>query len=218
MRYQTLLILTLGLCGGAAEALAQSSSLYVRSTNGVIPQASASLIYSELLQPRQLKINDLVTIRVIEAGEFSTRGRINRQNNANIDARLRNWIELDGLNLISSPNTDLPRARGSYNVQNQSQGELRTSEELAFNITARVVDVRPNGLLVLEAHKTVRIDDEIYDNSLTGIVRPEDVGAKNLVTSDKIAELSIQRRTVGQVRDSYRRGWLSKFWDQVTPF
>jgi flagellar L-ring protein precursor FlgH len=213
------LIIT-ALCGltVALPAMAQRSSLYVKSEAGGITQASASLIYSEALQPRELKLNDLVTIRINEVGSFISEGEINRQINSNIDARLRNWLELDGLNLIASPNADLPRARGSYNVQNQSNGELETREALQFNITARIVDIRPNGNLVLEAHKTVRIDDEIYDNSLTGIVRREDVDPQNRVLSERIAELSIYRKTIGQVRDSYKRGWLSRTWDLVTPF
>jgi len=196
----------------------QRSSLYVKTEGGFIPQASASLIYSEALRPRELKLNDLVTIRVEETGTFTSEGEITRQVNSNIDARLRNWIELDGLNLNASPNADLPRARGSYNVQNQSNGELTTRERLQFNITARIVDVRPNGNLVLEAHKTLRIDDEVFENSLTGIVRREDINTDNRVLSDKIAELSVQRRTIGQVRDSYKRGWLARTWDQLNPF
>lgn len=85
-------------------------------------------------------------------------------------------------------------------------------------MTARIVDIRPNGNLVLEARKTMRVDDELVENSLTGTVRAEDIPPNNVVLSEKLAELSINRRTVGHVRDSYKRGWLTRFWDGVNPF
>ncbi|MGC4003813.1 MAG: flagellar basal body L-ring protein FlgH [Pirellulales bacterium] len=207
---------TLGLAG---TAVAQESSLYQRGPNGVMLQ-TGSLIYSEAMRPRELKLNDLVTIRVNEAARFNADGELDRRATTNLDARLQNWLEFDGMSLgpSSSTGTDLPRARGNYNLQSRMEGGITESEALTFNITARVVDIRPNGLLVLEARKALRVNEEIIENSLTGIVRREDIKPDNVVLSDKIAELSINRRTVGQVRDAYKRGWLTRFWDGVNPF
>lgn len=204
--------------------LAQESSIYNRDQNGGIPLASSSLIYSDanrmLLQPKVHKLHDLVSIRVIENSNFTSEGEVDRRNISSVDARLQNWIELDGLNLGKAKHagTDLPRARGNYNQQTRANGEITTKDVLQYNITARIVDIRPNGNLVLEARKSMRVDDEIFENALTGTVRPEDIDPKNMVTSDKLAELSITRRTVGHVRDSYKRGWLTRFWDGVNPF
>lgn len=208
----------------AVTSLAQESSLYRRDQTGGIPLASSSLIYSDAnrsaLLPKILKLNDLVTIRVNEASNFTSEGEIDRRNISSVDARLQNWIELDGLNLNagSKQGEDLPRARGNYNQQTRANGDLYTRDLLVYNITARVVDIRPNGNLVLEARKTMRVDDEIVENSLTGTVRAEDIPPNNVVLSEKLAELQIDRRTVGHVRDSYKRGWLTKFWDGVNPF
>ncbi len=208
----------------ASTCLAQETSIYLRDQSGGIPLASSSLIYSDanrmLLQPKVHKLNDLVSIRVEEASNFTSEGEVDRRNISSVDARLKNWIELDGLNLGTAKSTgnDLPRARGNYNQQTQANGEITTRDRLAYNITARVVDIRPNGNLVLEARKTMKVDEEIFENSLTGTVRAEDIKPDNTVLSDKLAELSITRRTVGHVRDSYKRGWLTRFWDGVNPF
>ena len=208
----------------AGNAMAQESSLYRRDQSGGIPLSSSSLIYSDAnhsaLLPKVLKLNDLVTIRVNEASNYSNEGEIDRRNISSVDARLQNWIELDGLNLNAGANEgeDLPRARGNYNHQTRANGDLYTRDLLVYNITARIVDIRPNGNLVLEARKTMRVDDEIVENSLTGTVRAEDIPPNNVVLSEKLAELSINRRTVGHVRDSYKRGWLTRFWDGVNPF
>lgn len=207
-----------------SAVLAQESSLYRRDQSGGIPLASSSLIYSDAnhsaLLPRVHKLHDLVTIRVNEASNYSNEGEVDRRNISSVDARLQNWIELDGLNLNASPksDTELPRARGNYNLQTRANGEITTRDLLAYNITARIVDIRPNGNLVLEARKTMRVDDELVENSLTGTVRAEDIPPNNVVLSEKLAELTINRRTVGHVRDSYKRGWLTRFWDGVNPF
>ena len=207
-----------------ASTFAQESSIYQRDQSGGIPLASSSLIYSDAnhraLLPKVHQLNDLVTIRVNEASNFTSEGEIDRRNVSSVDARLQNWIELDGLNLNTSEKsgTELPRARGNYNQQTRANGDLYTRDLLVFNVTARVVDIRPNGNLVLEARKTMRVDDEIIENSLTGTVRREDIAPNNIVLSEKLAELQINRRTVGHIRDSYKRGWLTKFWDGVNPF
>jgi flagellar L-ring protein precursor FlgH len=202
----------------ATPAMAQRSSIIHKSENGAISQATTSLIYSDMIQPKNLQLHDRVTIRVEELDEFISSGEISRRNNSTVDAQLKNWIELDGLNMKSASDTTLPRVRGNYNTRTTADGELNTKSKLAFNIQATIVDIMPNGNLVLEAHKTIRVDDEIVDNSISGIIRREDVRPDNTVSSTKLAESHISRRTVGHVRDSYKRGWLTKAWDNFSPF
>ena len=81
-----------------------------------------------------------------------------------------------------------------------------------------VVDVRPNGNLVLEAHKHVQQNNEIFDASLSGVVRRQDVLPNNTVLSEDVAELSIFKKEQGHIRDSWRRGWLWLFMDRHKPF
>jgi flagellar L-ring protein FlgH len=203
--------------GTAAHA--QRSSLYARNEQGMIPLASASLTYREVPPPREIKLHDIVTIVVIESSQSTNKSKFDGKKNASIDAQLKSWIELDGLNLKPAPQADGdPRANGTYNTQYKAEGNLETKQALKFNISATVVDIRPNGNLVLEARKSVKDDDEGFEAWLTGIVRREDIDPRNRVTSDAIAELSVGRTTVGHVRDSYRRGWLHKLYDRFAPF
>jgi len=203
----------------AEVAVAQRSSLYQRDERGGIPLASSSLTYREILPPREIKLNDLVTVIVIESSQLISEGEFDGRKNLSLSAVLSDWVELNGLSLKPAPQIDGdPTVDGTYNSQFRANGEIETREALKFNITARVVDIRPNGNLVIEARKRVQLDDEIWENALTGIVRREDVDPRNRITSDAVAELSINRRTVGHVRDSYRRGWLTKWYDRWSPF
>lgn len=81
-----------------------------------------------------------------------------------------------------------------------------------------MVDIRPNGNLVIEARRYRHNNDEITEASLSGTVRREDVLPNNTVLSEDVAELNIYTHDEGHVRDSYRRGWLWRVFDRWKPF
>jgi flagellar L-ring protein precursor FlgH len=95
---------------------------------------------------------------------------------------------------------------------------LETRDGLKFRIQARVVDIRPNGHLVLEAHQKFKINEDDWERSISGIVDPRDVLPNNSVLSENVAELSIFKRERGEVRDGYRRGWLFLLLDKYGLF
>ena len=72
--------------------------------------------------------------------------------------------------------------------------ELQTKASLSFTIAATVVDIRPNGNLVVEAHQHVQDNEDIWDQSLSGLIRPQDVLPNNTVLSQNIAELMIDKK------------------------
>lgn len=203
----------------SAPAVAQRSSLYKRNEQGAIPLSTSSLTYRQVLPPHEIKLNDLVTIVVVERSQSINEGEFNGRKNSSIDAQLKSWFELDGLNLKPAPQEDGdPRANGVYNTQFRADGELETRQSLQFNITARVVDIRPNGTLVLEARKRVRHNDEVLEAWVAGIVRREDIRPDNRVTSDAIADLTVDMGSSGHVHDAYKRGWLHRLYDRFAPF
>ena len=81
-------------------------------------------------------------------------------------------------------------------------------------IAGRVHD----GTLVLEGHAKVTVDEEDWELSLSGIVRPEDIMPNNTVKSEKVAEKHILRLSSGHGRDGIRRGWLQRIIDKFQPF
>ena len=164
-----------------------------------LPQAS--LIYQPPMKPKQIKIHDLVTIRVDQKSRFNSDGEINRRKTAAYDL-------LIGDDSITGDLAQLYRA----------DGEVATTELLTLDVTARIVDIRPNGTLVLEAHQEVRNNNEVWDFSLSGICRPEDILEGNMLLSKNIYDLRIYKRERGSVRDSYKRGWFTRWLDVFHPF
>lgn len=208
------------LCLAVSPAGAQSSSLYGEAgQRRPLRLSDTSWYYLEPQPPRAIQKYDLVTVIVKEATQFVSEGEINRRTQSNVDARLRDWLKLDGTDITPAPQASGdPRARASLDSQIRTQSELETRDGLQFRITATVVDIRPNGLLVLEAHKRTKVNNEESIQILSGIVRPEDVLPNNTVLSERIAELRIDKKEAGHIRDAYRRGWLIKWLDKVRPF
>jgi flagellar L-ring protein FlgH len=185
-----------------------------------LPPATTSWYETPLPPPKEVRVHDIITIRVDLAVRMNSDAEWQRRKNAKYDALLNDWIVLKGLRAVKpAPQSDGDqRIQGNLNIQDRSQGELETTESLKFEIAATVAAVLPNGNLVLEAHRTVRNNNEHWLHSLSGVCRREDLGPGNIVLSKDLANLQIEKREMGQVRDSYKRGWLTRLVDEFTPF
>jgi flagellar L-ring protein precursor FlgH len=173
-----------------------------------------------LVPPKEVRVNDIITIRVDMGARFSSDAQLQRRRTAQYDARLNDWIVLEGLRAMKpAPQTEGDqRVQGNLNQLNRVTGQLDTTESLKFDISATVAAVLPNGNIVLEAHQNVENNNERWLHSLSGVCRREDIGPGNIVLSKHIANLSVKKQEMGHIRDSYKRGWLSRWWDQFGPF
>lgn len=167
--------------------------------------------------PREIKLNDLVQVRVEVKSRASADGQLQRRKTAVYDAVLKDWIRLSGFG-VKPASDDEPRIQGNLNDNTRALADLDTTELLQFDITATVVDVKPNGNIVLEASSDVQVDEEIWNYTLTGTVSPIHIGNTNIIESKHIANLRIERSTRGMIRDGYRRGWLTKIYNTFAPF
>ena len=179
-----------------------------------------SWTYVAVPPPREIQKHDIVSVRVDVLARMSADGELRRRKDARYDARLKDWIILDGLRSVRpDPQTDgEPRMRGELASDYRALGELETSESLAFNLACEVVDIRPNGNLVLEGRSKIVLNDECWTYVLTGICRPEAIGPNNVVLSRDIINLDIKKVETGSVASGYQRGWFQKIFDLIQPF
>lgn len=182
--------------------------------------ANGSPIRPIPIPPRQIRLYDIVSIRVDELARMQSEGEVERRKNASINAVLLDWLTLNGFRK-AKPNAQQDgdqRIKGQLDELYRAENEIEVNERLTFNIAARVVDIRPNGNIVLEAHKEIRNNGEIWRASLTGVCRAEDIGPDNVILSRNIVDLRIDKHQVGHISDSTRRGWLLKIYDLLHPF
>jgi flagellar L-ring protein precursor FlgH len=170
--------------------------------------------------PKEVRVNDIITIRVDTGARLSESAQLQRRRTSQYDARLNDWITFLGLRAIKpAPQSDGDqRVQGNLNQLNRVTGQLDTAESLKFEIAATVQALLPNGNVVLEAHRVIQNNNEQWMHSMSGVCRREDIGPNNVVLSKDIANLRIKKEELGQIRDSYKRGWLTKWWDQFGPF
>ncbi|OHB76769.1 MAG: hypothetical protein A2W31_12480 [Planctomycetes bacterium RBG_16_64_10] len=179
---------------------------------------NGSFIYQEPMPSTELKLNDIVTVMVSINTRVASEGEVDNRKEARLAAELADWIKFDGGDLVPDPQSrGSPAIAGQWKTKYRADAELATRDSLTFSIAATVVDIRPNGNLVIEARRTIQNNDEIWEQCLTGTIRREDVTPDNKVQSEDVAELRIHKRESGQVRDAYRRGWLVKFFERWQP-
>jgi flagellar L-ring protein precursor FlgH len=208
----------------AGDSAAQNSSIFERELplegQAPIMLDGGSWTYTSPTLPRRIAVHDRVTIRVDELASMTQEGDVQQRRTAQYNAVLKDWISLIGLKAIK-PNV---QADGDQTIQGQlqqiyrAQGDIEARESLALNIACTVADIRPNGDLVLEGHKQIRINENAWEVSLTGVCRHQDVGPDNVILSRNIADLKLDKREHGQARDGYKRGWLVRLLDEFAPF
>jgi flagellar L-ring protein precursor FlgH len=100
----------------------------------------------------------------------------------------------------------------------QGGGTITNSQTITASAAVQVVDVLPNGNLVIEGLREVSFSKERQFISLHGIVRPYDIQPDNTVSSSNIAGAQIQIVSEGSLTEAQKKGWLLNLNDKVNPF
>ncbi len=165
-------------------------------------------------------MHDLVTIIIRESKTAKTDSKLESKKDWKLDSSLDEWIRFSdahGLVPAEFP-AGTPAVLFKYNNDYQGDGKYNRKDELTTRVTARVIDVKPNGNLVLEATKQITMDDDGYTITLTGECRVDDVTADNTVLSTQVADPVIDVQHTGAVRDATRRGWIQRALDLIRLF
>lgn len=185
-----------------------------------ISSLEASWITVDIPQPKDFRVHDLVEIIVNEVSKHSTKADSKLERENSIDASLTDWLRF-GNNLSIRPDRQSdgdPKIAASIEREFEGTGEQLREDAVTYRIMAEVVDVLPNGTLVLEATKTIVTDEDATTLTLTGVCRSTDIGLNNTLLSSKLAKLQVRKTSAGAARDATRRGAIHRFWDRFNPF
>ena len=179
----------------------------------------ASWITVEEPAPKDFRVNDLITVVVHEISKHSTTADTETERETSIDLKLEEWFRFTGGAVRASDKKHgTPKLKGSISRQFDGKGDIERQDSLSAEIQAKIIDIMPNGNLLLEAAHSITTDDEKTKITLTGTCRPKDVTADNSIISSKLADLDIKKMHTGVARDATKRGVLSTILDFLNPF
>jgi flagellar L-ring protein FlgH len=166
---------------------------------------------------RAHQVGDILTIKVkitdkAEIENATKRKRVNKEDSG-VD-------DFFGKQKLPIMNTALPTRIFTADSTGSSEGEgsVNRSEELRTNVAGVITQVLPNGNLVVEGKQEVRVNFEIRELIVAGIVRPEDIQSDNTIDSTKIAQARIAYGGRGQITDVQQPRYGQQVLDVLLPF
>jgi flagellar L-ring protein precursor FlgH len=168
--------------------------------------------------PRASRPGDIITVNISVAdtaklSNTTTRGRTNSDN-----ANLTNFF---GLEVPIAAGTGMDPSsivKMGSDTSNVGTGSVNRSEAISLTLAAMVVQVLPNGNLVIGGHQQVRVNNELRDLQISGIVRKEDITSANTVDLSQIAEARVSYGGRGTVSDVQAPRYGSQLFDILMPF
>lgn len=163
---------------------------------------------------------DIVTILVEIDDEAELRNRTERQRDASEEVSVPALLGLNTLAQRALPGgagLD-PAIDASSASSSNGEGAVRRRERITLRVAAAVTAVLPNGNLFIEGSQEVRVNDELRDLRVEGVVRRDDISRANVITYDRIAEARISYGGRGDVTRVNRTRYGQKLIDLVSPF
>lgn len=183
-----------------------------RGANSLWQPGSRSFFHD----PRASRVGDIITVNVAvtDAAKFSNTTSRSRTNSD--DANLTNFFGLEKSLPSSMDPTSLVKM-GSDN-SNVGAGAIDRSENVNLTLAALVTQVLPNGNMVIGGHQQMKVNNELRDLVVTGIVRSEDITSLNTVDLSQIAEARISYGGHGTVSDVQAPRYGSQLFDILMPW
>ena len=169
---------------------------------------------------RARTVGDILTVLIEINEEAEIRNRTNRTRNGIENLNAPALLGLGSLATNALPGA--PDLAPAIDVQSQSNtvgdGLIQREERITLRVAASVAKVLPNGHMVIVGDQEIRVNNELRDLQVTGVIRPEDISRMNVITYDKIAGARIAYGGRGQLMDLQQPRLGLQVFDVVSPF
>ena len=166
---------------------------------------------------RAHQVGDILTVQVNITDKAIIANETQRSRDTKEDSGIDNFF---GKSKVPIVNSAVPTRifTSDSTTQMDGKGSVNRSEALQTNVAAVVTQVLPNGNLVVEGRQEIRVNFEIRELIVAGIVRPEDIQSDNTIDSSKIAQARIAYGGRGQLTDVQQPRYGQQVLDVILPF
>jgi len=161
---------------------------------------------------------DILTVVVSESSNMSNSLRTDTDKEANILNSVGQWLFSPQASGFGTHRGELPATDISGSNDYSGGGSINNQQALNARASVLVIDVLPNGNLVIEGVRVVTFSGETQFAVLRGFVRPYDITAANTVPSDRIADARVEFISEGSLTEAQRKGWLLRINEKINPF
>ena len=203
----TRLAQTIVVCIAALPLLAPAQSLWKE-------ESAKSMIADR----KARAVGDIITIVIQENNTASKDNSTSTGKKTAADAAVSSFFYPPSVNPILTMKGQMPALKFNATHDFAGSGKISNSEKITARLAARVVEVLPNGNLIIEGTRLTAFAGETQEAVLHGIVRSEDVTASNTIFSYNISDATIKYVSRGSVSDAQKKGWFTRVWDKLTPF
>lgn len=169
---------------------------------------------------RAARVGDILTVLIQIKDDASVNNSTVRSRNANEDADLTNIFGYEGSfgKLLPEAISPSSLVSAGSNSTHTGSGTIARGETINLTIAALVTQVLPNGNLVIQGHQEVRVNSEVRDLDITGVIRPEDISSANTIPHTQIAEARISYGGRGEIQEMQRSRYGQRIVDVILPF
>jgi flagellar L-ring protein precursor FlgH len=167
---------------------------------------------------RAHQIGDLLTVTVNITDQANFANESQRSRTSTEDSGITNFL---GAGLLGGTAQKVLPGRlltADSNSATDGKGSIQRQESLQTNVAAVVTQLLPNGNMVVEGKQEIRVNYEMRELIVAGIVRPEDIQSDNTIDSSKIAQARISYGGRGQISDVQQPRYGSQVMDVLLPF
>jgi len=173
---------------------------------------------------RAFRVGDIITIDVAESSSLAASQNSVRNRNSQIENAVQQFLFANSK--LGTHNGELPATQIETKSNSQGGGSIANTQDLKGRLSVLVIDVLPNGVLVLEGARMVTFSGESYYAVLKGMVRQEDIGFgfkdglryRNIVSSQYIADAQVEFVSKGSLNDAQKESWYQRLASVINPF
>jgi len=198
------------------------------SLDNDIPQNNPGSLFTNgdnlFSDTKAMKVNDIVTVVITEEIKQSSQAskklsEANTDVGGLFDASVGGSVNIAGKGLNvgkTGLSLNLPTMNSTRTFQ--GSGTQQRNEIFQTTISARIVKVLKNGNYFIMGTREIYVDGQKQIIQISGVIRPQDIGADNTIDSKYISDAKIAYKTEGDLKRYTDQNWFAKFWDAIAPW